>query len=419
MATIKPFKGIRPQAALVDKIASKPYDVLNEKEAREEAAGNDLSFYHVIKPEIDFPDDFDHYADEIYAKGKSNFEALYKKGIFSQDTEECYYIYSQTMNGRRQYGIVGAASVDDYLNNVIKKHELTRPDKEEDRKKHVRVSKLNYEPVFFAYRHVTEIDAIVDYITNGPPVYDFTADDGIGHTFWVVNDRSIVNRLQTLFQAVPAVYVADGHHRTAAAALVGAERRAANPNHNGSEEYNYFLAVHFPDNQLSIMDYNRVVKDLNGLTTSDFLAKLDQSFIVEKIGSDIFKPTKLHEFGMYLEGNWYKLTSKEGTYNDSDPIGVLDVTVLSKQILEPILDIKDLRTDKRIEFVGGLRGLGELEKRVNSGEMKVAFALYPVTMKQLIDISDSGLIMPPKVTWFEPKLRSGLVLHALDEPYTV
>ncbi len=419
MANIKPFKGIRPQAKLVAQIASKPYDVLNEKEAREEADGNELSFYHVIKPEIDFPDDFDHYADEIYAKGKSNFEALYKKGVFNQDADECYYVYSQTMNGRRQYGIVGAASVDDYLNNVIKKHELTRPDKEEDRKKHVRVSKLNYEPVFFAYRHKPEIDAIVDGIITASPVYEFTADDGIGHTFWVVNDPTTVKTLQSLFQAVPAVYVADGHHRTAAAALVGAERRAANPNHNGTEEYNYFLAVHFPDNQLSIMDYNRVVKDLNGLSTSEFMEKLNDSFQVEKIGASIYKPSRLHDFGMYLEGNWYKLTSKSGTYDDNDPIGILDVTVLSKQILEPILAIKDLRTDKRIEFVGGLRGLGELEKRVNSGEMKVAFALYPVTMKQLIDISDSGLIMPPKVTWFEPKLRSGLVLHALDEPYTV
>jgi uncharacterized protein (DUF1015 family) len=419
MATIKPFKGIRPQAAYVEKIASKPYDVLNEKEARDEAAGNDLSFYHVIKPEIDFTDDFDHYADEIYAKGKSNFEALYTKGIFTQDQEECYYVYSQTMNGRRQYGIVGAASVDDYLNNVIKKHELTRPDKEEDRKKHVRVSKLNYEPVFFAYRHVPAIDAIVEKIITSKPVYEFTADDGIGHSFWVINDAATVTTLYQLFQDVPSVYVADGHHRTAAAALVGAERRASNPNHNGSEEYNYFLAVHFPDNQLAIMDYNRVVKDLNGLSEQEFLSKLESSFIVENIGSSIYKPAKLHEFGMYLDGNWYKLTSKPDTYNDADPIGILDVTVLSQQILEPILNIKDLRTDKRIEFVGGLRGLGELEKRVNSGEMKVAFALFPVTMKQLIDISDSGLIMPPKVTWFEPKLRSGLVLHALDEPYTV
>lgn len=418
MATIKPFKGIRPQTNLAAKIASKPYDVLNEHEALQEAEGNAYSFYHIIKPEIDFPSNFDHYAPEIYEKGKTNFQELFRQGIFFQDQEDCYYVYSQTMNGRTQYGIVGAASVEDYLKDVIKKHELTRPDKEEDRKKHVRISNLNYEPVFFAYPHVPAIDAIVSSVILNQPEYNFTADDGIGHTFWVVRDHTIVQMLQSLFEKVPAVYVADGHHRTAAAALVGNERKEANPNHTGEEEYNYFLAVHFPDNQLAIMDYNRVVKDLNGLSSDQFLHQLSERFDLEKKGTDIYKPSCLHEFGMYLEGVWYKLTAKSGTYDDKDPIGVLDVTVLSKQILEPLLGIIDLRTDKRIEFVGGLRGLGELEKRVNSGEMKVAFALYPVTMKQLIDISDSGKIMPPKTTWFEPKLRSGLVLHSLDEIYT-
>ncbi|MFM2207768.1 MAG: hypothetical protein RL213_1743 [Bacteroidota bacterium] len=417
MANIRPFKGIRPDPEHVKQIACKPYDVLNEKEARKECEGNPLSFYHVIKPEIDFPDGTDIYSDQIYGKGRSNFLEMFEKGIFTQDKKDCYYIYSQTMNGRHQYGIVGAASVEDYLNDIIKKHELTRPDKEEDRKKHVRVSRLNYEPVFFAYPHVDALDAIVERIVAGKPVYDFTADDGIGHRFWVVDADNDISSIRSLFEKVPAVYVADGHHRTAAAALVGDEFRKNNPKHDGSEEYNYFLAVHFPDNQLSIMDYNRVVKDLNGLTPEQFLEKLKESFDVEKIGALAHRPSKLHEFSLYMAGDWYKLNAKEGTYDDKDPIGVLDVTVLSKQILEPLLGIADLRTDKRIEFVGGLRGLGELERRVNSGEMKAAFALYPVTMKQLIDISDSGKIMPPKTTWFEPKLRSGLVLHALDDHY--
>ncbi|MFM9028458.1 MAG: DUF1015 domain-containing protein [Bacteroidota bacterium] len=419
MADIKPFKGIRPEATLVTRIACKPYDVLDEKEARLETGGDPLSFYHVIKPEIDFPDDFDHYAPEVYEKGKSNFQNMMRDGVFKQDSTECYYIYSQTMNGRRQYGIVGAASVDDYLNNIIKKHELTRPDKEEDRKKHVRISRLNYEPVFFAYPKAGELDVIVAEQIKSKPVYDFTADDGIGHTFWVVDDPYAVTCIREAFRAVPSVYVADGHHRTAAAALVGAERRANNPSHRGDEEYNYFLAVLFPDDQLAIMDYNRVVKDLNGLSPDSFIHKLSSGFEIEKVGNEPYRPSCLHEFSMYLEGEWYRLHALQGTYDDQDPIGVLDVTVLSKQVLEPVLGIKDLRTDKRIEFVGGLRGLGELQRRVDSGEMKVAFALYPVTMKQLIDISDSGLIMPPKVTWFEPKLRSGLVLHALDEPYVI
>jgi uncharacterized protein (DUF1015 family) len=413
MAILKAFKGIRPVADKVEKIASKPYDVLNEIEARKECEDNPLSFYHVIKPEIDFPDDFDHYAPEIYKKGKENFDKLMKDGIFFRDEKECLYIYQQTMNGRKQNGIVGCAAIDDYFNNVILKHELTRPDKEEDRKNHVRVSKLNYEPVFFAYPKVVALDTIVNTIIQGKPEYDFVADDGIGHTFWVVRDDDAIRFIIDEFAKIKNTYVADGHHRTAAAALVGKELREANPNHKGDEAYNFFLAVHFPDDQLAIMDYNRVVKDLNGINADHFINQLKKNFEVRLHGTGIFKPGRLHTFGMYLEGNWYELTAKPGTYDDKDPIGVLDVTILSKQILEPILNIKDLRTDKRIEFVGGLRGLGELQKRVDSGDMKVAFALYPVTMKQLIDIADTGNIMPPKTTWFEPKLRSGLILHSI------
>ncbi|MBP6532027.1 MAG: DUF1015 domain-containing protein [Bacteroidia bacterium] len=414
MAILKPFKGIRPTKENVLKVASKPYDVLDEKEARKECEGNPLSFYHVIKPEIDFPDEHDHYAPDVYEKGISNFNKMLKDGVFFVDDKEYYYIYAQTMNGRRQYGIVGAASIDDYFNNVIKKHELTRPDKEEDRKNHVRYSNLNYEPVFFAYPNLPALDAIVSDVAKATPEYDFVTDDGIGHTFWIVKDDKQIADITKHFASLPSTYVADGHHRTAAAALVGKELKEKNPNHTGKEEYNYFLAVHFPDNQLAIMDYNRVVKDLNGNTTEEFISKLKTSFEVEEKGTKEFRPMHLHEFGMYLDGKWYRLTAKNGTYDNNDPIGVLDVTILSNQILEPILNIKDLRTDKRIEFVGGLRGLGELEKRVNNGSMKAAFALYPVTMKQLIDIADGGLIMPPKVTWFEPKLRSGLVIHALS-----
>ncbi|HRU60688.1 MAG TPA: DUF1015 family protein [Bacteroidia bacterium] len=415
MAIIRPFKGIRPKKELVEKIASKPYDVLNEKEARAEAAGNNLSFYHVIKPEIDFPDGYNVYAPEIYTKGKSNFDRMVQDGVFFKDKTDCLYIYAQTMKGRRQFGIVAAAAVDDYFNDIIKKHELTRPDKEEDRKNHVRVSKLNYEPVFFAYPNVPALDKIVAGVVQAPAEYDFTADDGIRHEFWVISDGATVNQMVDLFAGIPATYVADGHHRTAAAALIGQELRKAKPDYSGKESFNFFLAVHFPDNQLAIMDYNRVVKDLNGLSNEQFLDSLRKSFLVETVGAAAYRPARLHEFSMYLDGQWYKLTAKTGTYDDADPIGVLDVTVLSKQILEPILGIQDLRTDKRIDFVGGLRGLGELERRVNSGEMKVAFALYPVTMKQLIDISDSGKIMPPKTTWFEPKLRSGLILHSLED----
>ena len=413
MAIIKPFKGIRPQKKYISQIASKPYDVLNEKEARKECEGNPLSFYHVIKPEIDFPDDHDHYSADVYEKGAANFNKMFNDGIFFQDSEEYYYIYAQTMNGRRQYGIVACASIDDYFNDVIKKHELTRPDKEEDRKNHIRYSNLNNEPVFFAYPANSELDQLTNTIIKDVPEYDFITEDGIGHTFWISRNSEINNKITAAFAKLSATFVADGHHRTAAAALVGRELREKNPNHTGKEEYNYFLAVHFPDDQLTIMDYNRVVKDLNGLTTEEFLNKLKENFVVELKGNKPYKPENLHHFGMYIEKQWYSLISKEGTFNDNDPIGVLDVTILSKKILEPVLNIKDLRTDKRIEFVGGLRGLGELEKRVNSNEMRIAFALYPVTMKQLIDIANSGKIMPPKTTWFEPKLRSGIIVHSL------
>lgn len=414
MAILKPFKGIRPTQEMVKRVACRPYDVLDEKEARIEANGDPYSFYHVIKPEIDFPDGYNVYAPEIYEKGKANFEKMKADGVFKQDATDCYYIYSQTMNGRTQYGIVGCAAVDDYMNDVIKKHELTRPDKEEDRKNHVRVGNMNAEPVFFAYPNVPALDAIVSEVVKAKPEYDIITDDGIGHTFWVISDAGTVQQITDHFAKIPATYVADGHHRTAAAALVGKERRDKNPNHNGTEEYNFFLAVHFPDNQLHIMDYNRVIKDLNNMSTDELISKLGEHFTIEKKGASEYRPAKLHEFSMYLDGNWYALTANPGTYNDNDPIGVLDVTILSERVLTPLFNITDLRKDKRIEFVGGLRGLGELKRRVDSGEMKVAFALYPVTMKQLIDIADTGKIMPPKTTWFEPKLRSGLVIHELD-----
>lgn len=414
MAILKPFKGIRPTQEMVKRVACRPYDVLDEKEARIEANGDPYSFYHVIKPEIDFPDGYNVYAPEIYEKGKANFEKMKADGVFKQDATDCYYIYSQTMNGRTQYGIVGCAAVDDYMNDVIKKHELTRPDKEEDRKNHVRVGNMNAEPVFFAYPNVPALDAIVSEVVKAKPEYDIITDDGIGHTFWVISDAGTVQQITDHFAKIPATYVADGHHRTAAAALVGKERRDKNPNHNGTEEYNFFLAVHFPDNQLHIMDYNRVIKDLNNMSADELITKLGEHFTIEKKGASEYRPAKLHEFSMYLDGNWYALTANPGTYNDNDPIGVLDVTILSERVLAPLFNITDLRKDKRIEFVGGLRGLGELKRRVDSGEMKVAFALYPVTMKQLIDIADTGKIMPPKTTWFEPKLRSGLVIHELD-----
>ncbi|MBU2651314.1 MAG: DUF1015 family protein [Bacteroidetes bacterium] len=415
MAVLKAFKGLRPPKEIAKNLASRPYDVLNSDEAREEAKGNEFSLLHIIKPEIDLPPDVDVHAPEVYEKAVENFREFQKNGWLVQDPEEYLYIYAQTMFGKTQYGIVGCASVDDYLNGIIRKHELTRPDKEEDRMKHVRINNANMEPVFFSYPSVKEIDRIVEaFVTEHNPEYDFVADDGVGHHFWVIKDKAIISRILELFDAIPFTYVADGHHRTAAAALVGKEKREKNPHHTGKEEFNYFLAVHFPDDQLTIIDYNRVVKDLNGLNKEQFLQKLEKSFVVEKKGSEIYKPGKLHEFSMFLDGEWYAFTARPGTFDDNDPIGVLDVTILSKHVLDDILGIKDLRRDQRIDFVGGIRGLGELKKRVDSGEMKVAFALYPVSMKQLIDIADTGNIMPPKTTWFEPKLRSGLVVHLLD-----
>ncbi|PLW99778.1 MAG: DUF1015 domain-containing protein [Marinilabiliales bacterium] len=415
MATLKAFKGLRPPKEIVKDLASRPYDVLNSEEAREEAAGNKYSLLHIIKPEIDLAKGVDLYSPEVYNKAKSNFEKFKNSGWLVTDEEEYLYIYAQTMFGKTQYGIVGCASVKDYMNNVIKKHELTRPDKEEDRMKHVRITNANMEPVFFSYPAVKEIDDIVAaYVNANKADYDFTADDGVGHHFWVLRDKAKSQKIIELFEKLPATYVADGHHRTAAAALVGNEKAQNNPNHTGNEEYNYFLAVHFPDNQLTIIDYNRVVKDLNGYTAREFIEKLKKGFEVVEKGADIYKPDALHNFSMYLEGKWYSLTAKKDTYNDNDPIGVLDVTILTDQVLAPLLDIQDLRRSKRIDFVGGIRGLGELKKRVDSGEMKVAFGLYPVSMQQLIDIADNDMIMPPKTTWFEPKLRSGLVVHELD-----
>ncbi|MFC2118298.1 DUF1015 domain-containing protein [Bacteroidota bacterium] len=415
MAILKPFKGLRPPKDIVKEVASRPYDVLNSEEARIEAGDNEKSLLHIIKPEIDFPQGTDEHIQEVYDKAFENFSSFQEKGYLVQDEEEMYYIYAQTMDGRTQYGIVGCAGVEDYMNNVIKKHELTRPDKEEDRMKHVRINNANIEPVFFAFPAVKELDELVDdVVSNNDPEYDFVSVDGIGHHFWLVNNKAKIDRITELFAELPSTYVADGHHRTAAAALVGNEKKANNPDHTGKEEYNYFLTVHFPDNQLKIIDYNRVVKDLNGLSEEEFIETLKKDFIVEEKGEKIYKPNKLHTFGMYLNKTWYSLTAKDGRYNDNDPIGVLDVTILSEQLLDKTLGIKDLRRDKRIDFIGGIRGLGELEKRVDSGEMKAAFALYPVSMKQLIDIADSGNIMPPKTTWFEPKLRSGLVIHKLD-----
>lgn len=415
MAILRAFKGLRPPQKIVKDLASRPYDVLNSKEARVEAKGNEVSLLRITKPEIDLPESIDEHDEQVYNKARENFELFQKQGWLVADEKECLYIYAQTMNGKTQYGLVGSAGVEDYMNGIIKKHELTRPDKEEDRMKHVRASDANIEPVFFAYPAVKEIDEIVaNVVKNQKADYDFVADEGFGHHFWAIKDDATIKRLIELFAKVPYTYVADGHHRTAAAALVGNEKKKNNPNHKGTEEYNYFLAVHFPGNQLSIIDYNRVVKDLNKLSSAELLEKLNKGFDVVEKGAEIYKPSKLHNFSMYLDGKWYSMTAKAGTYNDSDPIGVLDVTILSNQILEPLLGIKDLRTDKRIDFVGGIRGLGELKKRVDSGEMKVAFALYPVSMQQLFDIADTGNIMPPKTTWFEPKLRSGLVIHKLS-----
>ena len=416
MSVFVPFKAFRPTKETVAAVASKPYDVLNKKEAKTESQGNPFSFYHVIKPEIDFDDDSNNYAPEVYRKGKENFDKLVKEGVLAQDPKECFYVYQLEMNVHQQTGLVGCCSIDDYFNNTIKKHELTRPDKEEDRKNHIRASKLNYEPVFFSYPHVNTIDELVNGIKKAEPTYDFTADDGIRHSLWVIDQPDILRQVTHLFETqVPSIYIADGHHRTAAGALVGQELRdARRGQESDGKRDNYFMAVLFPDNQLKILDYNRVVKYLNGLTEEELIFRLSANFIVEEKHSQ-YRPEAMHTFGMYLNKKWYKLTAKENSFDDTDPVGQLDVTVLSNNVLEPIFNIVDLRTDKRIDFVGGMRGLGELEKRVDSGEMKVAFSMYPVSMQQLINISDNDLIMPPKVTWFEPKLRSGLFVHNLDE----
>lgn len=415
MAIVKPFRGIRPPQTLVEKVQSRPYDVLNSDEARAEADGNEMSLYHIIRPEIDFPIGTDEHNPEVYAKAAENFAKFQQNGWLVQDEKEQYYIYAQTMNGKTQYGLVVCAYVEDYMNGVIKKHELTRKDKEEDRMKHVRVNDANIEPVFFAFPDNALLDELVARYIVAEPEYDFTAQlDGFRHQLWIIDKDEDIAVVTQEFAKMPALYIADGHHRSAAAALVGKEKADNNPNHKGDEEYNYFMAVCFPAGQLTIIDYNRVVKDLNGLSAQEFLAKIEQNFVVERKGSEIYKPTALHNFSLYLEGEWYSLTAKPGTYDDNDPIGVLDVTISSNLILDEILDIKDLRTSKRVDFVGGIRGLGELKRRVDNGEMKAALALYPVSMKQLVDIADTGNIMPPKTTWFEPKLRSGLVIHKLS-----
>ena len=415
MAIVKPFQGIRPPKDLVEKVQSRPYDVLNSEEARAEAAGNEMSLYHIIKPEIDFDPIAEETDPRVYAKAAENFKKFQDNGWLKRDTKEQYYIYAQTMNGKTQYGLVVCAYVEDYLKGNIKKHELTRADKEEDRMKHVRVNNANIEPVFFAYPDDAVLDQLVAKYVKGAPEYDYVASgDGFRHQLWIIDKDEDIKTVTERFARIPSLYIADGHHRSAAAALVGAEKARQNPNHRGDEEYNYFMAVCFPASQLTIIDYNRVVKDLNGMTSAEFLKALEKNFIVENKGKDVFKPSELHTFSLYLDGEWFKLTAKPGTFDDSDPIGVLDVTISSNLILDQLLGIKDLRRDKRIDFVGGIRGLGELKRRVDSGEMKMALALYPVSMKQLMDIADTGNIMPPKTTWFEPKLRSGLVIHSLD-----
>ena len=411
---IKPFKGIRPPKALVEQVESRPYDVLDSEEARAEAGDNEKSLYHIIKPEIDFPVGTSEYDPRVYEKAAENFQKFQDKGWLVQDEEDHYYIYAQTMQGKTQYGLVVGAWVDDYMQGRIKKHELTRRDKEEDRMKHVRVNNANIEPMFFAYPDNQVLNELLMRYAATEPEYDFIAPiDGFRHQFWVISDEQDLQLITSEFAKMPTMYIADGHHRSAAAALVGAEKQQQNPNHTGKEEYNYFMAVCFQASQLTILDYNRVVKDLNGLSSEEFLAALQVNFIVEDKGTDLYRPAALHEFSLYLDQHWYSLKAKEGTYDNSDPIGVLDVDISSRLILDEILGIKDLRSDKRIDFVGGLRGLGELKRRVDNGEMRMALALYPVSMQQIMDIADSGKIMPPKATWFEPKLRSGLVIHKL------
>ena len=415
MATIKPFKGVRPPKQYVEEVESRPYDVLDSEEARKEAGDNEKSLYHIIKPEIDFAPGTSEYDPRVYEKAAENFKKFQEKGWLVQDDKEQYYIYAQTMNGKTQYGLVVCAYVEDYLNGVIKKHELTRRDKEEDRMKHVRVNNANIEPVFFAYPDNSVLDSLIMRYAQTEPEYDFVAPiDGFRHQFWVISNDDDIAAVTNEFAKMPSLYIADGHHRSAAAALVGEEKAKQDPNHNGTEEYNYFMAVCFQASQLTILDYNRVVKDLNGLTSEQFIDALKKNFEVEEKGADVYKPNSLHNFSLYLDGKWYSLTAKQGTFDDKDPIGVLDVDISSRLILDEILGIKDLRSDKRIDFVGGLRGLEELKRRVDSGEMRMALALYPVTMKQIMDIADSGKIMPPKATWFEPKLRSGLIIHKLS-----
>ncbi|MBQ6434211.1 MAG: DUF1015 domain-containing protein [Bacteroidaceae bacterium] len=415
MATIKPFRGLRPPRDLVEQVESRPYDVLDSEEARAEAGDNEKSLYHIIKPEINFPEGTSEYDPRVYEEAARQFQKFQDEGWLVQDKDEHYYIYAQTMSGKTQYGLVIGAYVDDYLNGVIKKHELTRRDKEEDRMKHVRVNDANIEPVFFAYPDNAVLNELIMRYAATEPEYDFIAPiDGFGHKFWVISDDADIATITEEFRKMPSLYIADGHHRSAAAALVGAEKAKQNPNHRGDEEYNYFMAVAFQASQLTILDYNRVLKDLNGLTSEQFLEAIRKNFTVEDRGTEIYKPAHLHEFSLYLDGHWFSLVAKDGTFDNNDPIGVLDVDISSRLILEDILQLGDLRSSKRIDFVGGLRGLGELKRRVDSGEMRAALALYPVSMKQIMDIADSGKIMPPKATWFEPKLRSGLVVHKLQ-----
>lgn len=414
MTKVKPFRGLRPPKQFVEQVASKPYDVLSSEEARAEAEGNEKSLYHIIKPEIDFEPGTGEHEQKVYDKAVENFQKFQREGWLVQDEKEQYYLYAQTMDGRTQYGLVVGASVDDYLTGKIKKHELTRKEKEVDRMHHIEINNANIEPVFLSFPTNEVLERVIAQTAKTQPEYDFVSEDGIGHTLWCISDDAVINEITEAFAKIPYLYIADGHHRTAAAAHVGEEKAKADPNHTGKEEYNYLLAVCFPESHLKVMDYNRVVKDLNGLTDEEFLQKVGEKFVVEDKGTEIYRPAALHNFSLYLGGKWYSLTAKEGTYNDNDPIGVLDVKISSDYILRDILNIVDLRTDKRIDFVGGIRGLGELKDRVDSGEMKMALALYPVTMRQIIDIADSGNIMPPKATWFEPKLRSGLIIHKLD-----
>ena len=414
MAKVKPFRGLRPPKQFVEQVASKPYDVLSSEEARAEAEGNEKSLYHIIKPEIDFEPGTGEHEQKVYDKAVENFQKFQREGWLVQDEKEQYYLYAQTMDGRTQYGLVVGASVDDYLTGKIKKHELTRKEKEVDRMHHIEINNANIEPVFLSFPTNEVLERVIAQTAKTQPEYDFVSEDGIGHTLWCISDDAVINEITEAFAKIPYLYIADGHHRTAAAAHVGEEKAKADPNHTGKEEYNYLLAVCFPESHLKVMDYNRVVKDLNGLTDEEFLQKVGEKFVAEDKGTEIYRPAALHNFSLYLGGKWYSLTAKEGTYDDNDPIGVLDVKISSDYILRDILNIVDLRTDKRIDFVGGIRGLGELKDRVDSGEMKMALALYPVTMRQIIDIADSGNIMPPKATWFEPKLRSGLIIHKLD-----